>query len=59
MKTTTDALLILGKRMTKFPRLQRMVEEERVNLQAAHAIRDARRRAKSTPGASARQSRER
>lgn len=45
MRTTTDALQILGKRMAKSPRLQRMVEEEQVNLQAAHAIREARAKA--------------
>ena len=45
MKTTSDALKILGKRMAKSPRLQRMVEEEQVNLQAAAAIREARTRA--------------
>jgi ribosome-binding protein aMBF1 (putative translation factor) len=45
MRTTTDALKILGKRMAKSPRRQRMVEAEQVNLQAAHAIREARHKA--------------
>ena len=54
MKTTTDALRILGRRMAKSPRLQRAVEEERVNLQAAHAIREARHRAGLSQAALAR-----
>ncbi|MBI5241084.1 MAG: helix-turn-helix domain-containing protein [Elusimicrobia bacterium] len=42
MKGTKDALEILGKRMARNPRLQALVEAERVNFQAASAIRQAR-----------------
>lgn len=54
MKTTTDGLKILSKRMERSPHLQRLVEEERVNLQAAHAIRDARAKAGLSQAALAR-----
>lgn len=54
MRTTTDALRILGRRMARSPRLQRMVEEEQVNLQAAHAIREARTKAGLSQAALAR-----
>lgn len=42
MKRTKDALLILKKRLENNPRLKAIVEEERVNYQAALAIRQAR-----------------
>jgi len=45
MKRTKDALGILGKRMDKNPRLKALVEAERVNFQAALAIRKARQEA--------------
>lgn len=45
MSRTKDALAILGKRMEKNPRLKALVEAERVNFQAALAIREARRQA--------------
>ena len=45
MKRTKNALEILKTRTDKNPRLKAFVEEERVNLQAALAIRDARKKA--------------
>lgn len=45
MKRTSDALEILRHRIEKSPRLKKMYEEERVNLQAAIAIRENREKA--------------
>ncbi len=45
MKKTTDAIQILMKDLGKRPGFQKALEEERVNLQAAHAIREARHKA--------------
>ena len=45
MKRTKDAVGILKKRVEKSSRLKALVEEERVNLQAALAIREARKKA--------------
>lgn len=45
MKKTKDAWQILRKRVENNPRLKPLVEEERVNLQAALAIREARKKA--------------
>ena len=42
---TRDGLKILMKDQGKRPGFQKMLEAERVNLQAAHAIRDARTKA--------------
>jgi ribosome-binding protein aMBF1 (putative translation factor) len=44
MKRTKDAVAILKKRLENNPRLKALVEEERVNFQAALAIRDARKK---------------
>ena len=44
MKKTKDALTILKKRLENNPRLKNLVEEERVNFQAALAIREARKK---------------
>jgi len=44
MKKTKDALAILKKRLENNPRLKALVEEERVNYQAALAIREARKK---------------
>lgn len=44
MKRTKDALAILKKRLENRPRLKALVEEERVNYQAALAIRQARKK---------------
>ncbi|MEK6543715.1 MAG: helix-turn-helix transcriptional regulator [Elusimicrobiota bacterium] len=46
MKKTSDAVEILMHRIKKDPQLKRIYEEERVNLQAAIAIREAREKAK-------------
>lgn len=43
MKATRDALSILRKRLDRNPRLRALVEQERVNCQAALAIRAARK----------------
>lgn len=45
MKRTKDAWQILKKRVENNRRLKPLVEEERVNLQAALAIREARKKA--------------
>ena len=45
MRKTTDAIKILMKDMEHRPGFRKALEEERVNLQAAHAIREARERA--------------
>lgn len=45
MRTTRDALTILKMDLGKRPGFQRILEEERVNLQAAHAVREARHKA--------------
>ncbi len=54
MRKTTDALKILMGDRAKNPRFMRMLEEERVNLQAAHAIREARHKAGLSQAALAR-----
>ena len=48
MKRTKDATEIMGGLVEKRPRLRTLVEEERVNYQAALAIRAARKRARLT-----------
>ena len=48
MNKTKNGLEILRARINKSPRLKAMVEEERVNYQAALAIRAARKKAKLT-----------
>ena len=45
MKKTKDALAILRKKAEKNQRLKVLIEEERVNYQAALAIREARKKA--------------
>ena len=45
MKKTSDAVEILRHRIEKSPRLKKMYEEEKVNLRAAIAIREAREKA--------------
>ena len=45
MRKTTDAIKILMKDLGRRPGFQKSLEAERVNLQAAHAIREARHRA--------------
>ncbi len=54
MKTTRDALTILKMELGKRPGFQRILEEERVNLQAALAIRKARHEAGFSQAALAR-----
>ena len=54
MKTTRNALKILMKDLGRRPGFQKMLEEERVNLQAAQAIREARGKARLTQAALAR-----
>ncbi len=44
MKRTKDTLAILKKRLANNPRLKALVEEERVNYQAALAIRETRKK---------------
>lgn len=44
MKRTKDALVILKNRLATKPRLKALVEEERVNYQAALAIRGTRKK---------------
>ena len=45
MKKTKSALEILRKRADRSPRLKALIEEERINYQAALAIREARKKA--------------
>ena len=42
MKKTTDAIEILKRRAARDPKLQELYEEEKINFQAAIAIREAR-----------------
>lgn len=55
MKKTRDATVILKRRLEKSPALKQMVEEERVNYQAALEIRQARQRAGLTQAELARE----
>jgi len=49
-RKTTDAVEILKRRTAKDPKLQELYEEEKINLQAALAIRQARETAGLTQG---------
>jgi len=49
-RKTTDAVTILKRRTAKDPKLQALYEEEKINLQAALAIRRAREAAGLTQG---------
>src|SRR3990172_4243815 len=49
-RKTTDAVEILKRRTAKDPKLQELYEEEKINLQAASAIRQAREAAGLTQG---------
>jgi ribosome-binding protein aMBF1 (putative translation factor) len=49
-RKTTDAVEILKRRTAKDPKLQELYEEEKINLQAALAIRQAREAAGLTQG---------
>jgi ribosome-binding protein aMBF1 (putative translation factor) len=49
-RKTTDAVEILKRRTTKDPELKELYEEEKINLQAALAIRRARETAGLTQG---------
>ncbi len=55
IKKTRDATAILNRRLEKSPTLKQMVEEERVNYQAALEIRQARKKAGLTQAELARE----
>ncbi len=55
MKKTKDAVAMLNRRMEKNPRLKQLVEEERVNYQAALEISQARKKAGLTQAELARE----